>query len=443
MLIEVGRIIRITNPTLDLIKYCERELSITNPDYLIAERLGKNTRWMDKKLDLYSKDENVLYVPYGELGNILKFTKSDRDQIVSKIHDFKGNNLVGNINLYDYQKNAVEALKTRKYGVLEAPCGSGKTQMGLQLIKEIGGKALWLTHTQKLLTQSMQRAKKYFKGDFGTITEGKVNIGKDITFATVQTMRNIDKDLYRKEFDTVIVDECHRAAGSPTKVMQFYKVVSNCNARYKYGLSATLSRSDGLMRSVFALLGPVAYTVSEENLGNVIIKAKHEKIDVNLIYDMNEYLSEDGMIDFNSLINMLSTNEERDGIILNNVVNNKNKKQLILCHRVVQVQELGSKLEKLGFKVSKLSGQVKEKDRDYDANVILATYSLAKEGLDIPELEIVHFATPQKDKSTVIQSAGRVERNIPGKEQPVIYDYVDNNISYCVNCYRQRRRLLK
>ena len=38
----------------------------------------------------------------------------------------------------------------------------------------------------------------------------------------------------------IVVDEVHRVAGGPTKVMQFYKVLSNLNAKYKYGITATL-----------------------------------------------------------------------------------------------------------------------------------------------------------------------------------------------------------
>ena len=39
---------------------------------------------------------------------------------------------------------------------------------------------------------------------------------------------------------TFISGNCHRVVGSPTKVMQFYQVLSSLNAKYKYGLTATL-----------------------------------------------------------------------------------------------------------------------------------------------------------------------------------------------------------
>ena len=75
--------------------------------------------------------------------------------------------------------------------------------------------------------------------------------------------------------------------------------------------------------------------------------------------------------------------------------------------------------------------------------VILATYPLAKEGLDIPTLDRLHLVTPQKDRATVQQSAGRIERNIEGKNTPIVYDYVDENIGYCLNAYKKRKSILK
>lgn len=73
---------------------------------------------------------------------------------------------------------------------------------------------MWLTHTADLLSQSRERAARYMdKSMIGTITEGKVNIGSGITFATVQTMCKLDLAQYRDMWDVIIVDECHRVAG--------------------------------------------------------------------------------------------------------------------------------------------------------------------------------------------------------------------------------------
>ena len=109
------------------------------------------------------------------------------------------------------------------------PCGSGKTQTALEMVARLGKRTLWLTHTQDLLTQSMNRAKSCFNlplSEYGTITAGKVNVGNAITFATVQTMCNIDLKQLKDCFDVIIVDECHKCVGTPTNMMMFYKVLN-------------------------------------------------------------------------------------------------------------------------------------------------------------------------------------------------------------------------
>lgn len=441
MHIKIANDLRIENPNQEVIDYCEKKLTIDNPDYITAERLGRYTGNIERRIKLYVKNGSSIILPFGCLKDIWKIRGDSSYEL--NFHSFNGSFMEGNINLYPYQEKALNSLILGKNGVLEAPCGSGKTQIGLQLIKSIGGRALWLTHTKKLLEQSKTRCEMYFKGDFGTITEGHIQLGRDITFATVQTMCKIDPSVYRDEFDVVVVDECHHCVGSPTKVMQFYKILTNCNSRYKYGLSATLTRADNLISSLFSIIGNVLYTIPKSDVGDKIIKAEHIKVDIPIKYDMIDYLDVDGTIDSNKLITMLSHNEERNQLIILNVLKlaQENHKQLILCHRVKQAEYLYNQLKEQ-VSCNLVIGRISDKKRIFDGEVIIATYSLAKEGLDIPTLDVLHLASPQKNESTTLQSIGRIERNVEGKGTPVCYDYVDIGIPYCLNLYKVRRRII-
>lgn len=443
MRLIVSSSIRVEGPSAALTRFCEENLVLPNPDYVSAVRMGRWTGSLEEELYLYSEDGGDLILPFGCLSDIWPFAKRARAEWRTEFHPFIGGGLSGRVSLYDYQEKAVSAMVKAKGGVLEAPCGSGKTQMGLAIIERIGGRALWLTHTKKLLKQSEDRAKAYLQGDFGEITEGKAKIGKGITFATVQTMSKLDPSSYRDAFDIVVVDECHHCAGSPTRMAMFYQVITNCNARYKYGLSATLTRADGLMRSVFAAIGPKRHSVTKEEVGDKTIKAEHIRVDVGIDYPFDCWCGPDGMLDFNALINTLSEDGERNAVIVSKARElwEDGRKQLILCHRVAQAENLAKACSNFA-KTSLMTGRVSEKKRVYDAEIIVATYALAKEGLDIPELDAVHLATPQKDESTVKQSVGRVERNVPGKRTPLALDYVDESIPYCMNCWKKRRRIL-
>lgn len=100
-----------------------------------------------------------------------------------------------------------------QYGILQSAAGSGKTQMGIALAARLGRRTLWLCHTLDLIKQSKERAKLYMSEDLmGTITEGKVNLGEGITFATIQTMCKLDLAQYRDYWDCIITDEVHRSA---------------------------------------------------------------------------------------------------------------------------------------------------------------------------------------------------------------------------------------
>ena len=649
--------IRIEQPSQEVVSYANAQLILDNPEYAKKERMGYWTGETPKKICLFSQDVDTLILPYGCLSDLWKFKPFDYE---THFAPAQRNLMQGSINLYPYQQRALEALLRGKNGVLEAPCGSGKTQIGLALIKALGLKALWLTHTQKLLLQSKQRCEAYFKGDFGTITEGKVNIGRDITFATIQTMAKLDPRTYKDAFNVVVVDECfpyyekvttkdgakricdieagdevlsyneerketewkkvirrfekkptslvcvkteggkriyctsnhkfftekegwkeakelngndkilqdmretiddtaeefggrvgkevlrgngircpnedkkgarlsdvlqdrhriavgndcdrsgrefplligktsagqeegrflawqrvesvsvqergidgtfvgmrgtdivynievednhnyfvdgvlvhncHHCAGTPTQVHQFYKVVTNCNARYKYGMSATLARGDGLIRSVFAILGEKLHTITSEEIGDKIIRALHQEFPITWKYKMEEYCAYDGTLDYAKMIDSICACKARNYKIATNVIKNRTlgKRQLILTARVSHAQEL----QRLIPNSSLCVGNIKEKDRDYSNNVIIATYALAKEGLDIPDLDVLHLATPTKDKATIVQSVGRIERNTQGKNTPICYDYVDEEIPYCVNAFKKRRAILK
>lgn len=274
MVVEIGSEIRIKDASKELLEWVQKELILPNPQYRERERRGLWVGNTPKYLWLYRVDGSDLVVPTG-VGKQVRQFLSKQDEIIIQLADNGILEYQGNIPLYDYQKVAVEALRKSSCGILQSPCGSGKTQMGIALAAALGRKTLWVTHTQDLLTQSKARAEQYFPEEsLGTITAGKVRIGSHMTFATVQTLSKLDLSRYRNTWDVVIVDECHRLAGSPTQMTMFYKVMNNLAARYKYGLSATVHRSDGMIKSTFTVLGPVVYQVPDEAVADKTMQVR-------------------------------------------------------------------------------------------------------------------------------------------------------------------------
>lgn len=446
MRVLISNKIKIENYTDEALQYCRENLILPNPEFYKLEAQGRWTCNTQREFVLFERIGHDLLLPFGCLKDLWRLFGGKID-FKPLFRAVEPRNYNSNINLYPYQETAVKRLLAAKNGILVSCCGSGKTQMALETIAKIGGKALWLTHTGELLTQSMDRAKACFdlpKEAYGTITAGKVNIGTHITFATVQTMRELDLRQYAKEWDVVMVDECHKAVGSPTKVMQFYKVLSNLSARFKFGVTATPKRSDGLERCMFALLGDIVHTIPKEEVKQYTCPVKVKKVETGYSPNLDFVLAGDGTIVYSDLINDLTENTARNEKIASDIQTLLNDKPtariLILSDRVAHLTELRERIckniaEPQVKQLMALSNSKKQREarrqvlkdlNDGKINVVLATYALAKEGLDVPTLDYVVFASPQKDPTTVEQSAGRVGRKADGKDFGTVIDYVDD-----------------
>lgn len=455
----------IENPTQYIIDWCKNNLILDNPEYKQMKRMGKDNliKWkkIPEKLELFSKVWGKIELPFGCLYALwdeikkypytLKFNSNEDISIKNDSPTYE---------LFDYQEEAVQAILKAKGGILVSPCGSGKTVCGIEIIRRIGKKTLWLCHTGDLLTQTKKAMlEQYPNIKIGLTTQGKLEIGEDVTISTVQTLVNIDPDLYKDKFDVIIVDECAHCAGSVTKLNMFSKILSKVAARYKFGLTATPSRSDGLIKSMYVYLGcnidgEMKETFKVDKNQVKTIPAIHQKFSLNNGYDdfkLYEICDSSGMTDYNKLINSLSENTERTMKIIDNIVKcyKEGRKQVVLTLRTKHCEEITQILQDMGIKVCYIASKLSAKKRDeiisqkVEWDIIVATYSLLKEGVNIKELDTLHLATPSKDKALVVQCAGRIERYIENKKQPIVYDYVDEDIPYCVRAYAKRKGYLK
>lgn len=453
MIVYVSNVIRINKPTNDIKQWCQKNLTLVNPDFVKKQRMGFWTGNTPQTLNLYEVHGDTWVLPFGVLKQISDLLNR------CYVHDgFKQHQIVDygeGVPLYDYQRKAVTEAYKARYGILRSPAGSGKTQMGIALVMGWQRPALWLTHTQDLLRQSKERAERYMdKSLIGTITEGKVNIGKGITFATVQTMSKLDLTEYRDMWDVIVVDECHHVAGSPTSVTQFSKVLNALSARHKYGLSATVHRADGLIKATYALIGEVFYTVPDEAIADKIMKVGIRPIGT-MIGPGDAIYNPDGTLNYTKLISYLCENEYRTSYISAHIVCEKERSCLILSDRLEHLKALMDSLPKdMRDKAAMIDGKMNSKKgkaereqaiedmRTSKKKYLFATYNLCKEGLDIPCLERLFLTTPVKDYAVVVQAIGRIARTCENKADPIAYDFVDR-IPFCERAYHERLRHYK
>lgn len=433
----VSNKIRVTEPTSEFKKWCSENLVMQNPDYYKKIGMGLGTWNTPQNISLYEKCGDEYMLPFGCVKELQD--KFPEYAFVSRISPKKAFSYKSDINLYEYQQKAVnEALRARN-GVVVMPCGSGKTQCALEIISRLGLRALWLTHTYDLLHQSMERAKSVLDCDlssYGTITGGRVNIGSGITFATVQTMSKLDLTQYRDTWGVIVVDECHKAIGSPTKVMQFYKVLSNLSCRYKFGLTATPKRADGLERAMFVLIGGIVSKVSKAEIKSTTCPVVVHECETEYTPNPDIILSGDGTLNYAKLVDDMTSNEERFQAVLDAInAYSELGPMLVLANRVQYLQRLSQSFDGKSICLSGMAKTKKSKQERKDAlarlnngelDCIFATYQLAKEGLDVPNLRVLVFATPEKDPTTIEQSVGRVARKADGKQCGTVVDVVDD-----------------
>ncbi|WP_278999301.1 DEAD/DEAH box helicase [[Clostridium] scindens] len=450
MQVTISNEIYIRNPVPELVAWARENLIIPNPEYARKQRMGLWTGNTEKQLYLFYVDGNVLALPCGTGKQVRRFLTED----TGIIQDLADNGMLefpDMVPLYEYQEAAVSAMKRAGCGILQSPCGSGKTQMGIALAARIGRKTLWLTHTADLLNQSYDRARQYYPEEtLGKITGGRVQIGSHMTFATVQTLSKLDLEKYKYEWDVIIVDECHRVSGTPSGMKMFYRVMSRLAARYKYGLSATVHRSDGLIKSTFAILGDIQYKVPDEAVAEKTMQVEILRRDTG-IKTSRSCLDTDGTMVYSKLMEYLTGNVVRCKIIVEDLIKNRNHFNLVLSDRLGHLHLLQDMLpEELRKSSAMIDGRMTSKKAKADRiqaledmkagkkHFLFASFSLAKEGLDIPRLDRLYLATPKKDYAVVTQSIGRIARMCEGKEQPVCYDYVDQ-IGFCENQWKRRK----
>ncbi len=471
MRILIDNVITINDPSKEVIEYIKKELVINNPEYSKKERMGLWLGDTPQVLKLFNCINKWTYqVPIGCYNDILKFADES-----TKIEDIRVevpcNDYTTSMQLREYQQLAVNEALEYKNGIIEMFAGAGKTHTGLYLSYLSGQKTLWITHTIDLLNQASERVLEHSHNiHVSYITDGNLDLSGDIVFATVQTLyRMLDSSIIDKRaFGMVIIDECHRISINANSMNMFRKCCDYFSSKYKIGLTATLHRADQLVKGVICTLGESLFSIVKDNKKGkfiVVVKGKEiydmpigdfqvpvEVIMVNTPYNVidKKYLFDnDGVIDFTKLISDMAEDNERNAGIIN-LINQipEEAYTLVLSLRLSQLETLfkGVNTTKKclikGSTKKELRSVYLNQMRNGDKHIMFATYSLAKEGLDIPRLQYLVLALPCKDFAIVTQSLGRIQRIYQGKSKSFVIDFIDN-VGILLNFTSRRKNIYK
>lgn len=406
-------------------KKIKKDLTI-KPFSMMSGKIGFGAA-NETSYTVYRENQKKIYVPhyYGKehFGNPTQYKLSEGVDI----------NIQFNGQLRDYQQPVIElAINYFKSepvsaGLLELPCAWGKTGGSLYLVSALRKKTLVIVHKEFLMNQWIERIQQFLPtARIGRIQGPIVDIDdKDIVLCMLQSlsMKEYPNEMF-DSFGFTIVDEVHHIS-SQTFSCALFKVVT----KYMIGLSATLNRKDGTTPVIKMFLGNVIYKGKREANTNVGVRAYYYK---NTDLEFNETLYDGrGNPAYSSMIVKLCEYNRRSefilGILQDIYRENPNQQIMILAHNKSLLKYLYESVEtrlicegSVGYYVGGMKeASLKESEKK---KVIIATYAMAAEALDIKTLTTLIMATPKTD---IEQAVGRILRE--KHSRPLIIDIVDSH----------------
>lgn len=325
-------------------------------------------------------------------------------------------------------------------GILEVPCGRGKTVMALKIISLIQKKTLIIVHKEFLMNQWIERIEEFLPGTrVGKIQGPTFDVdNKEIVIGMLQTL--YDKDFPLNSFGCfgmTIVDEVHRIGSE-----QFSKTLFKTVTPYMLGISATVDRKDKLTSVLYMFIGKKIYSEERNDEDPVVVQA--------IEYKTNDQEFNDVLLDYvgnpkySSMISKISNYGPRSDFILKvmkSLIGEYNDSQvMVLCHNRSMLTYFYEAINHQNFaSVGYYVGGMKQKDlqETESKQIVLATYAMAAEALDIKSLSILIMASPKTD---ITQSVGRILR--VKHDNPIIVDIIDSHDMY-QNQWNRRRQFYK
>ena len=434
--------------------------SYGNPEFFAKQAMRLSTYGTPRMTVAYEEDAQTIRLPRGTESKLLTLLDEAGAKVTLVDQRVRGRdlNIAFKGKLTDHQEEAFQELIAHDNGVLEATTGFGKTVIGARIIAEKRCPTLILVHTKELAGQWKSRLEEFLTTDevveakrrpasvIGQLGGGRKNPHGIVDIALIQSLVDREHEVKAMihDYGMVIVDECHHISA-----VNFSRVISEVDAAWVYGLTATPIRKDGHHPIIFLHCGPIRYQVSAKSEAvkrafthTIIPRFTGLRLPPTKPWDQ-WHITE--------IYERIADNEVRNDLIIRDVVRavEAGRTPLILTQRTEQLKYLEAKMSQAGLNVISLYGTMKARERKDaltrlkafgpdESFVLLATGRLIGEGFDEPRLDTLFLAMPIAWKGTVAQYAGRLHRSFTGKEEVRIYDYVDLHIPVLERMYQKR-----
>lgn len=399
----------------------------------------KMVKGQEKAVIVYRENEQKIYIPrfYGieHYGAPEKYELSAGDDIDVPFTQ----------TLRDYQEDIVSVYMNHVKsgtggGILEVPCGRGKTIMALNICSRLRKKTLIIVHKEFLMNQWIERIADFLPSARVGKIQGKIFDveNKDIVIGMMQTMydRPYPTNTF-ESFGLTIIDEVHRVGSE-----EFSKTLLKVVTPYMLGISATVERKDGLTQLLYMFIGPKIYSEVRKETDGVQVRA------IQYSHDHPEYAEEQfdfrGNIKYSTMISQISKFVPRQqflvAILKDLIAENSELQIMVLSHKRDLLDYLQGAVQETGFaSCGQYVGGMKSAalQESETKQIVLATYAMAAEALDIKTLNTLVMVSPKTD---IIQSVGRILRT--RGDGKIIVDVVDSHEVF-QNQWKKRRAFYK
>ena len=382
---------------------------------------------VQKTFPAYRESDKKIYVPryFGEeiFGKAKTIKITEGDDIDLEFQGTLRENQVPVVHKY------LTHVKPGGGGLLELPCGFGKTSIGLNLVSCLKKKTLVIVHKEFLMNQWIERIEQFLpNAKIGKIQGQVIDIdNKDIVLAMLQSlsMKDYPSTLF-DSFGFTIIDEVHHIS-SEVFSCALFKLVT----KYMLGLSATMNRKDGTTKVFKMFLGQVVYKQERSKDENVIVRG--------ITYQSKDEEFNDLELDFrgqtaaSKMLSKICNYNYRSEFILKVlrdmlVENPKQQIMMIASYKNILSYMFDAIRHHNICTVGYYIGGMKESalKESESKQVVLATYSMAAEGLDIKSLTTLFMITPM---TNIEQSVGRILRQ-KHEFAPIVVDIIDSHDNF-------------
>ena len=444
-----------------------RLAAYNNPEYFKNQAMGISTFGIPRIVYSGEDTEQYIAIPRGCLNKLcenldaasIKYSVDDKRNAGKRINvTFKG-------ELYPEQQNAVQSLSRHDTGVFAAATGFGKTVVGSYLISERKVNTLILVHTSEIMQNWITDIERFLDIDeeypqyttktgrvktrkslIGRLTGSHNSMTGIIDVAMVSSLGSKDTiKPFVKEYGMVIMDECHHGAAESIEA-----VLSEVNAKYVYGLTATVKREDGKDKTVLMQFGPVRFRFTAKD------KIRLQGMEHVLEPRFTPIVSAKEKLTSNEAYEIVVNSDLRNSMIASDIEAcvKQGHTPLVLSKRKAQLDVLFEKVKDKADHVLVLTGGKTQSERkalreqlssvpENESLILLATGQYIGEGFNCSRLDTLFLAMPIAWDGNVEQYTGRLNRSYDGKSKVTVIDYVDHHIEMFANMYNKRLRTYK